>query len=202
MNYPKFFDQAPTVTLYDPLAHLLGAVKDGKVTYTYLDAVKLAGHSCPTVAGAYLMALRGIAALFGDEIPVRGRIAVTLQGSREEGVNGVIANVLGMITGAAGDEGFKGMRDLHARNGLLHFHRSLKAPVVMRRTDTSEQVSLTYNPRTAGIAPITPQLMNRILEGNANVIEADAFAAQWQHNVRKIFEAHRDPKLIVVETGI
>ena len=71
MNTPDFFNQVPTITMYDPLSKLLGAVDDGMITYSYVDAVKLAGHSCPTVAGAYLMALHGIKALYEDEIPVR-----------------------------------------------------------------------------------------------------------------------------------
>ena len=39
----------------DPLARFLGAAEDGVIEYTYADTVKLAGHSCPTVASAYLM---------------------------------------------------------------------------------------------------------------------------------------------------
>mgnify|MGYP003492414693 FL=1 len=38
----------------DPLAELLGAAEGGRLEYTYADAVKLTGHSCPTVAGAWL----------------------------------------------------------------------------------------------------------------------------------------------------
>lgn len=52
MHYPAFFDDVPAIRLYDPLAEFLGAVDDGVIEYRYLDAVKLAGHSCPTVASA------------------------------------------------------------------------------------------------------------------------------------------------------
>lgn len=34
------------------LAEFPGAAKNGRVEYTYLDTVNLAGHSCPAVAGA------------------------------------------------------------------------------------------------------------------------------------------------------
>ena len=47
MQTPVFFDQAPSITMYDALAQTLGAVQDGLIEYRYLDAVKLAGHSCP-----------------------------------------------------------------------------------------------------------------------------------------------------------
>ena len=63
MTLPDFFNQAPKITLRDPLAQFLGATPDGLLTYAYEDAVKLCGHSCPTVAGAYLMVLKGVQAL-------------------------------------------------------------------------------------------------------------------------------------------
>jgi hypothetical protein len=37
----------------DPLAEVLGAGERGLIEYRHLDAVKLAGHSCPTAAGAW-----------------------------------------------------------------------------------------------------------------------------------------------------
>ena len=43
---PTFFKQAPTICLRDPLAAFLGATEGGLMTYSYQDAVKLAGHSC------------------------------------------------------------------------------------------------------------------------------------------------------------
>ncbi len=60
MQYPIFYDQVENIKLYDPLSDFLGAVDKGDIEITYLDCVKLAGHSCPTVAGAYLMALTGL----------------------------------------------------------------------------------------------------------------------------------------------
>lgn len=72
MQTPVFFDQAPTIVMYDALTQILGVTPDGLVEYRYLDAVKLAGHSCPTVAGAWLMTR---AALSGST-PDRRRTAV------------------------------------------------------------------------------------------------------------------------------
>lgn len=48
---PAFFAQAPRIALRDPLAQFLGAAGDGGLQYSYADAVKLTGHSCPAVAG-------------------------------------------------------------------------------------------------------------------------------------------------------
>lgn len=101
MEFPGFFAEAPTISLHDPLAQFLGAAKGGLVTYCYADAVKLAGHSCPTVAGAYLMVRRGLQHLYGNEIPERGGIEAYLHGPRDQGTTGVIASVVTLLTGAA-----------------------------------------------------------------------------------------------------
>ena len=57
MQTPAFYDQVRSLSVYDPLAEFLGAAGTGRIEYRYLDAVKLAGHSCPTVAAAYWMKL-------------------------------------------------------------------------------------------------------------------------------------------------
>jgi hypothetical protein len=62
-SFPAFFDAVPAITLRDPLAEILGAAEGGLIEYRFADAVRLAGHSCPTVAGGALPVLRiGIAA--------------------------------------------------------------------------------------------------------------------------------------------
>ena len=48
----SFFDKVETVRIKDPLAIALGAMDKNEVfVFTYTDAVKLAGHSCPAVSG-------------------------------------------------------------------------------------------------------------------------------------------------------
>ena len=54
MSFPDFFAEIPALRLHDGLAQLLGASDDGVIEYHYADAVRLAGHSCPTVAGGWL----------------------------------------------------------------------------------------------------------------------------------------------------
>ena len=78
-RFPEFFDRAPQLLMRDPLAQFLGATPDGVMAYRYQDAVKLAGHSCPTVAGAYLMVVKGLSALYGGDIPERGGIEVLMR---------------------------------------------------------------------------------------------------------------------------
>ncbi len=87
-SFPDFFADAPAVTVQDPLARFLGAARDGVMEYRYADAVRLAGHSCPTVAGTWLMTLHGLRALYGDELPVRGEIEVYMADARDAGITG------------------------------------------------------------------------------------------------------------------
>ena len=102
MSHPDFFDAVPRISLYDPLAEFLGATKDGILQYGYFDAVRLAGHSCPTVAAAYWSTFKALACLYPDAMPVRGEIRVEFSQDSASGVTGVIANVVSMLTGARG----------------------------------------------------------------------------------------------------
>src|SRR5690606_34282203 len=119
------------------LAAFLGASKSGIITYKYVDAVKLAGHSCPTVAGAYLMVRRGLARLYGDEFPERGGIEVHMRDARDHGTTGVIAAVATLVTGAASETGFGGIGADHrfSRRGLLQFDAPINGLMALRRLD-------------------------------------------------------------------
>lgn len=108
-GFPDFFNQAPVMRVRDRLAEFLGAAEGGVMDYHYVDAVRLAGHSCPTVAGAYLMTVKGMRALYGSDMPERGNIDVLMSDGREEGVTGVIASIATLLTGAAAETGFPGM---------------------------------------------------------------------------------------------
>lgn len=63
MKYRKIFDQFEKIVVQDELAKFLG-VNDGVIEFSYIDIVKSAGHSCGTVAGAYIIALEGLKALY------------------------------------------------------------------------------------------------------------------------------------------
>ncbi|HSC00930.1 MAG TPA: hypothetical protein VLE45_13505, partial [Burkholderiaceae bacterium] len=115
MNTPAFFDAVPAIVVVDPLAEMLGAADRGVIEYRYVDAVKLAGHSCPTVAGAWLTTRAALMRLYPGETPRRGEIRVELRQAIDEGVAGVIASVAGLVTGAANEGGFKGLAGRFAR---------------------------------------------------------------------------------------
>jgi hypothetical protein len=127
MQLPEFFDAAPRIAVRDPLARFLGAAAEGVIEYRYADVVKLAGHSCPTVASAYLMTRAAFKALYPDTLPVRGEIRVELRDGRTAGTTGVVANVVSLLTGATNDTGFKGIGGRFDRRNLLHFDAGIDA---------------------------------------------------------------------------
>lgn len=200
MAFPAFFDSAPTLQMRDPLAQLLGATPDGVIIYRYVDAVRLAGHSCPTVAGAFLMGRAALNALYPDEIPERGNMEVTLAEAEDAGVTGVIAQVLTLLTGATGINGFKGLAGRHARRDLLHFERAdtPSGAIGMQRRDNGARVTVHMNLSPIPIDPEQDTLLTSILRGQPTDAQKSQFGALWQDRVRRLLEHADDREVICV----
>jgi len=186
MHYPNFFDNVKSIPLQDPLSDILGAFVEGKLDINYIDCVKLAGHSCPTVAGAYLMALKGVEALYGNDLPQRGFIKVSMKGDETEGVTGVICNVISFIVGAGGAGGFKGLNGKFARNNLVEYAAPIASEVKLTRIDNGKSVTLSYNPSSIPADPMMQPLMGKLMQGMASPEEKKAFGKLWQERVEKI----------------
>lgn len=186
MRYPLFFDEVDPIQLYDPLSDFLGACEAGKVEISYLDCVKQAGHSCPTVAGAYLMTMIGLKILYGAKLPQRGNIHVEIKGNKSEGTVGAIGNIVSYIVGASGEEGFKGIQGKFSRNHLIEYDQEMAGEITLRRRDNHTSISLSYDPSLIpGDARIKP-LMGKILQGKASEQEENLFKVLWQERVQKI----------------
>mgnify|MGYP005852756517 CR=1 FL=1 len=189
MIYPAYIDTIQSITLLDPLSEFLGVFEDGEVTFTYLDIVKNAGHSCPTVAGAYMMALYGLKRLYKESIPVRGEIVVSFSTELSEGVTGVVANVMTHITGATQNSGFKGIQGNFSRVGLMHFSEDFKADVKLTRVDTQESILVTYDATLVPPEKEQMMLMRKIIQKNATPDEKALFKEMWQRRVEKILSS-------------
>ncbi len=188
MNYPEFFNNVESIKVVDPLANVLGAFEDGIYEFTFLDVVKAAGHSCPTVAGAYLITLEGLKALYPDSRAVRGEIKVEFRDPMEEGVAGVIGNVVSQITGATEKSGFKGLAGKFARHSLMKFNANINSSIRLTRADSGKSVDVYYDPSSIGGSPKMQQLMQKMMGGMANKEEIKEFGALWQDRVKRIFE--------------
>jgi len=197
MDTPEFYALAPRIALHDPLARLLGAAAGGRLDYGYGDAVKLAGHSCPTVAGAWLMLAKGLARLYPGARAERGGVRVALSARADEGVAGVIAAVASLVTGAAGEGGFKGLGGRFVRRGLLSFGADTDAELRLTRVDTGASVGLDYHPQVVPMNDALRQAMARALQPGASEAAVDAFGQAWQARVRALLVDHADdPRLV------
>lgn len=200
MSYPEFFAAVPRLALHDPLAERLGAAENGLIEYGYTDAVKLAGHSCPTVAGAYLMSVKALAKLYPEGHPERGGIKVELRAAQADGVAGVTAAVAGLLTGAAGEGGFKGLGGRFSRRNLLQFAAAIDTELRFTRLDTGARVALAYHPEVVPAPPELQDLMPKLLAGTASAAEETEFGRLWQLRVKRILLDHfDDPQLVVCQ---
>lgn len=192
MPTPAFYSQVRSLTVYDPLAEFLGAAENGRIEYRYIDAVKLAGHSCPTVAAAYWMTLKGLASLYPDSLPERGGIRVEFRQDQLSGVTGVIANVVAMLTGATHDTGFKGIGGRFDRRKLLHFSTDVAEEIRFTRVDSGQAVDVAARVHLVPFAAQTAELMQKCLAGSATGEEAARFRDNWQARVRALLLDHGD----------
>jgi hypothetical protein len=197
MAFPDFFAEVPALRLHDGLAELLGASSDGMIEYHYADAVRLAGHSCPTVAGGWLSARAALRHLYPDEVPERGGISVYLDDAEDGGVTGVIGQVLTLVTGAAADNGFKGLGGRHARNHLLHYAQGDVAGVRFRRNDNDAEIEVEIDASSIPADPMQRLLIPLVLSGQADAAQRREFGRAWQDRVRRMLIDHADDPAVV-----
>ncbi len=182
--------------MVDPLAVALGAIDPGEpIRYTFSDCVKVAGHACASVSSAFAMTRLALAALYGDQTPVRGEIAVRIAGGRDEGAIGPIGQVIQFLTGAAIESGFKGLGGRFVRAGLFTYDETMKeegaATIVARftRLDTGVTVTVTADPSLLPLSDddrVGGGRMGKAITGKATEEERRAFFDYWQGKNEKI----------------
>ncbi|OIP54903.1 MAG: hypothetical protein AUK54_05310 [Helicobacteraceae bacterium CG2_30_36_10] len=188
MKYPDFYNKVEVIKVRDPLSNALGAFENGEYEFSYLDVVKSAGHSCPTVAGAYIITLTALKALYPNERAVRGDIKVEFAEDLEDGVAGVIGNVISQITGATDKSGFKGLQGQFSRHSLMFFNANINASARFTRLDNGKKVDVHYNPSVVKPNQKMQLIMQKMQEGNVKSDESKEFGTLWQERVKKIFE--------------
>lgn len=198
MSFPDFYARVPKIVLRDPLAEFLGAAERGIVEYGYADAVRLAGHSCPTVAGSYILAHRMLKRLYVTDLPERGSLRVEFRDGEGFGVTGVTAALVGMVTGAAAQGGFKGLAGRFARHNLLAFAvPGLVECVRITRLNDGSSVEASFD---LGILPADPQLpalLQGALADTALPSDLEAFAEAWQTRVRILLQEYFEHPALV-----
>ena len=197
----KFFNEVRPILFKEPLAEILGAVKEeGAIfEYTFVDVVRMAGHACPTVAGAYLLCQKALGALYPDEIPVRGQISITVYGEPDEGVYGVMAQIFSFLTSAAPATGFRGLGHKFKRKDLLKFSPGENDSQAMcfefKRLDGGKAVLAKFYPRQIPFsedkAKRLGELLEKVIWEAAREEEKREFQELWMGRVKDMLLAEK-----------
>lgn len=197
MNYPKYFDDVKPIIQYDPLSELLGTTTDGITQFNFIDLAKIAGHTCPTVAGAYLMTYKALEALFPEQTPIRGGVKVEFKEAEDDGTAGVTGNIVSCITGATSNFGFHGLYGKFKRQGLMFFNAPITSHGRFTRVDNNKSVDVFYTPGIIPSNPKMPELLRKVKDDLATPEEAKEFAELWQERVKAILIDHFDDEGLI-----
>ena len=200
-----FYEDVAPIRLKDPLAIFLGAIDESEYfIFTYADAIKLAGHSCPAVSGAYMMTAKALSALYGSDTPVRGEVSVKVLGAIDNGANGPISQVISLITGAAPETGFAGLGHSFVRKNKLIFDEKNEEPntFVFIRDDNGKSVKVTYHPEKIPYKEEMSSLFTKCIVETATKKQRDEFMAMWQERVRTVlFEEVKGLFAVTAQNG-
>lgn len=143
------------------------------------------------------MTLAALTRLYGKSLPQRGAVKVEFRADQRSGVTGVMANVVALITGASGDNGFKGLGGRYDRRNLLFFNVPLaNGDIRFQRLDDGTRVELAYHPEIVPASPSVMPLLQKILGGDALENDKQEFSQGWQARVKSILEQADNPALI------
>ena len=193
-----YIAEVPPIMMIDPYFQIFGQSQDA-IPYYYDEAVKLAGHSCGAVTGAWTIARKALEVLYpNEEIPVRGQIAVEAPGAEDEWFVGVFGDVITFVTGASPHTGFIGAEFGKANDVFIRQNKMVYSleptnqlpPMrewIFTRLDTGKKVGIKFN--LVIITPLpTPgriSMGKKMAAGEATAEEAADYIKYW--NDRAIF---------------
>lgn len=196
-----YIDEIPPIMMVEPYFKIFGQSQVA-VPYYYEDAVKLAGHSCGATTGAWTITKKALDVLYpGDELPVRGQIAVEAPGAEDEWFTGVFGEIIAFITGASPKTGFIGAEfgetnDLFIRQNKMVYPDEPtgtmppKMEWVFTRLDTGRKVGVNFN--LAVITPIATEerqaMGAKLAKSLATPEEAEDYYQYWNDRARFVIE--------------
>ncbi len=196
MEYLAFFDDIEKIIVEDELLKFLGVNTTGIIDFSYIDTVKSAGHSCAVVAGAYLIALKGLKALYGEALPQRGKIKVEIRNAVTQENAGVVGCVLSNITGATTDYGFGGIpTGKFGRRELLFYNCDIKEDVRLTDLETHKSVGVNYSPQKV-VNPMS--ILLSAIKPDAKAEDIKSFPVRFQDMVKTVFD-NQDRVIEVVQ---
>ncbi len=165
------------IKIHDPLASFLGGPAPvERFNITLQDCARLAGHLCPSVAGAFLISRAAVQELFSEGVCVRGTLAVDIAEAHDSGATGPMAHVFSFVMGAWDESGFGGLGGERFRRRNLLTYSSPKATpgwIRFHHLPSGRVIEVGYRPERAPFEPAP----------NAD------FASNWQARVSAILAA-------------
>ena len=148
------------------------------------------------------MTMKALQALYPGATPERGAVRVRLRDEMEFGVTGVIANVVGLVTGATLKNGFKGIAGRFDRRDLLYFNAPIDADMQFERVDSGAAVNVAYRADLVPGSARLKALAGKIGALGLSAAEQHEFGVEWQARVERILIEHADNPALVVVTAV
>jgi hypothetical protein len=202
--FRDFLNEVEPIRFREPFAETLGVFnkQETVLEYSFIDVVKMAGHACPTTAGAYLCCQEALNALYNGETPIRGDTSITVYGEPDEGVYGVISQVFCLLTGAAPATGFRGLGHKFKRKDLLTFNPEKIDPEALcfefRRSGSAQSVLVKFYPHKIPFPEEKNKRLGELLEKviweAAKEVEQKEFQDLWMTKVKDMLVKKIDIK--------
>src|SRR5690625_1990947 len=145
------------------------------------------------------MTVKALKHLYGDEVPERGGVRVFFPDNIQEGVTGVMANVITLLLGATNDTGFKGLAGRFDRRNLLFSGEGFEGDIAFERVDTGQRVTVTYHARAVPPAAEMMPAWQNAINAPLGSPESREFLVYRHDRVRRIFEYADDARLISLQ---
>ncbi len=158
-------------------------------------------HHLSQSAIALFSLVGAMGARYGGAPAARGACRGALREPATEGVTGVIANVVGMLTGATFDTGFKGIGGRFDRRRLLTFGEPMREQLRFARVDTGASVGVSARLERVPGDPRIADLLPRCLAMTAPPGDVALFRELWQARVRRLLLDHADDVDVIVLHG-
>ncbi len=137
--------------------------------------------------------------LFPDRLPQRGGVKVEFRDEARVGSTGVVANVVQMLTGAAGSTGFKGIGGRFGRAGLIRFKPDLPRQLRSTRLENEEAVDAEADLSFLPHGEAMEGLIQRCVRKTADEEDIARLGRMWQERVRcLLIDCANDPGVFTV----
>lgn len=139
------------IKVHEPFADFLGASpEECNFEVSLLEIVRFAGHACPSMVGAFIMAEAAAQLLFPEDgVVQRGSVLIEIPKDVEFAATGPISNVFSMIFGSWEKSGFGGLGGQHFRRRNLIRYNSTTVPDGYYRftnISTGNAIDISYRP--------------------------------------------------------